>query len=691
MTITGRIREWIARAFRVGPAAVDWWAGDQGKADWDATNYQGYVTASPTAYACLRVRSEALAGIPYRLHEGAERTPIVEHPLLDLLAKVNPHWTWSRLIDATEMALGTWGKAFWIAEGRGPRYDQPPQELWWVSPERMRPRVSAESYLTGWVYEANGRRIEFDAREVIWFRYPNPWDEFDGLSPLLPVRPVIEAMSDAMASNRDIFRNGLQPGGIISPADKDTYLTADQRRELEDAINLRLRGRDRRHRTMVLSAAVKFETPKLTPVEAEFINLLNWGVAEICKVYKVPPTKVQDFSRATYSNVEQADKALYTDCLIPEARMLAAEITEQLLPMFGLEGARFEFDFSGAKALQEDMTEITSQMVQLTSIGVPLNRLLQVMRPELLPTDAEGYPWGDGPSASPPPPPADQSTAGLAAEAARILAAYQAKAIGYGSEAHLTEMRAFDDRTRPWERRFAVLVADLMDTQRQAILDDLAGGIKALDPREPFDRDAADAEFADAALPLMRDVQLAAGASALRRVGVAIDFSLDAPGARRALQARAQRFAREVNRTTWTLLKTSLAEGMAAGESVPDLEARVNQVMGERIRSSAETIARTEVVSAYNEGTVEGYRQSGIVAQKTWLAALDDRTRDAHVALHGQTVELDGEWAIDGATAGAPGQFGVAELDINCRCTTVPVVGSKAVAVLQVGSVNGKQ
>ena len=48
---------------------------------------------------------------------------------------------------------------------------------------------------------------------------------------------------------------------------------------------------------------------------------------------------------------------------------------------------------------------------------------------------------------------------------------------------------------------------------------------------------------------------------------------------------------------------------------------------------------------------------------------MDDRVRDSHDYLLGQTVGIDEDfYTWDGAHAPAPGMFGVPEEDINCRC-----------------------
>jgi uncharacterized protein with gpF-like domain len=139
----------------------------------------------------------------------------------------------------------------------------------------------------------------------------------------------------------------------------------------------------------------------------------------------------------------------------------------------------------------------------------------------------------------------------------------------------------------------------------------------------------------------------------------------------RFLEGRAQRFAVEVNDTTWNELQTALGEGMTAGESIPELAERALAVMEGRIRSTPGTIARTEVIGANNGGTLLAWEQSDLVEEKTWLAALDDRTRDTHIDAHGQTVKLNEDFKVGAGKGPHPGAIGIAEEDIACRCAMI--------------------
>jgi SPP1 gp7 family putative phage head morphogenesis protein len=172
----------------------------------------------------------------------------------------------------------------------------------------------------------------------------------------------------------------------------------------------------------------------------------------------------------------------------------------------------------------------------------------------------------------------------------------------------------------------------------------------------------------------VREIVADAGEVAMADVGLSLAFDVHEPNVVRFLEQRAQRFAVEVNETTWTNLKGSLAEGIEAGESIPELAQRVENVMGDRIRSSGTTIARTEVIGASNGGTQLSWEQSGVVAGKEWLAAIDERTRETHVEAHGQQVRLDADFSVGDGSGPQPGQIGLAEEDINCRCTSVAIL-----------------
>ena len=85
----------------------------------------------------------------------------------------------------------------------------------------------------------------------------------------------------------------------------------------------------------------------------------------------------------------------------------------------------------------------------------------------------------------------------------------------------------------------------------------------------------------------------------------------------------------------------------------------------------AETIARTEIISAARTGQFQGDEQSGMVIGKTWNSVHQSNTRDAHAAADGQTVRFEDPFTVGGEELMFPGDTSLgasADNVIQCRC-----------------------
>jgi SPP1 gp7 family putative phage head morphogenesis protein len=164
--------------------------------------------------------------------------------------------------------------------------------------------------------------------------------------------------------------------------------------------------------------------------------------------------------------------------------------------------------------------------------------------------------------------------------------------------------------------------------------------------------------------------------AALDELGVGGRFDMRNPLVRQRLEQAAGERIRLINATTLDALREQLAAAAANGEGIDAVKWRVEQVFEDAKGYRAECIARTELVGLSNAANVEAWRQSGVVDGKEWLSVRDGNTRDSHRGLDGQTVDsVDGLFRTDaGRTTQRPGGFGIAEEDINCRCTALPRV-----------------
>ena len=82
-------------------------------------------------------------------------------------------------------------------------------------------------------------------------------------------------------------------------------------------------------------------------------------------------------------------------------------------------------------------------------------------------------------------------------------------------------------------------------------------------------------------------------------------------------------------------------------------------------------IADTETHRIANTAALDTAKYAGAM-NKTWVTMLDDRVRDTHDYLEGETVGIDDDfYTYDGDHASAPGLFTLAENNVNCRCELI--------------------
>lgn len=394
MGLLERVR--AERAWPVGKAEEarweqSWWHQD----NYSPPEYGDYLATSNDIYSVANFRARHIGGLDLRVFRGrdSEKEEITSGPVPDILRRVNPHWTFKRLMRMTELSMCLWGEAFWAVEK--PPGGQPKQ-LWWMKSDRVKVVPDPQNYIKGYLYEGStGELIPFAPSEVIWFRYPNPLDEMAGLSPVAAARLAADTSSAMMKSNRNLFSNGMQMGGLVTPAKDRTTFSPEQADDLEKKLEQRFKGVDKAHKWGVLRFDAQVQQMSVTPEDAQFIAGLNMTFRQVCRAYGVPSPLLYDLEHATLANLRELQLTLWQDTLVPDAQFYAADIEEQLLPMFrrGRGAPRqpdhVAWDFSGVPSLQESSKAVWDRERQQIEVGALL--INEWRKDKGLPP----VPWGD--------------------------------------------------------------------------------------------------------------------------------------------------------------------------------------------------------------------------------------------------------------------------------------------------------
>lgn len=280
-------------------------------------------------YGCVKARSEDLGKVPLMLRRRARQggwLPDRTHPISRLLARPNRWMTWIDFVSYWETSMCLRGNAY-VVILRG--HAGEPVELVPVSPDTTSVSVSAEGYLYYTVsHKLIGQNVKLHQDNVLHSRGMIVDGGYIGASPIACAQEAIGLALATQQHGAILFRQGAQLSGVIThPGD----LSAEAKNYLSDAFSSRFAGVQNAHKVPVLDEGMKFEKLAMTNQDSQFLETRAMQRIEICAIFRVPPHKVMDLSRATFSNIENQEQSYINDALMPDAERLAQEMTEKLL------------------------------------------------------------------------------------------------------------------------------------------------------------------------------------------------------------------------------------------------------------------------------------------------------------------------------------------------------------------------
>ncbi len=380
----------IRRSSRAAAADLDPAGETFGAAGgWANPEYGAYYATSVSVYAAIKLRADAVSrptATVYRRDAAGNRRPVAAgHPVPTLLERVNPWYTRADLWQATEIYLNLWGQAFWALE----RNEAGHQEIWPLRPDRVTVLPDRRRHIRGFVYRGrNGSPVAYTPDELIWLRYFNPLEEFAGLSPLAPARLAVDMGRDGLRFNRNFLRNSAQPDLVLLT---DAQLTDAEIEEFYTRWDARYRGVQNAHRPAIANFVRDIRTLGLSHRDMDFIRGLRWSLEEVSRAYGVPKPLLSDLERATFANINAAERIFWRNTIVPELRFLEEQLNRMLLPRLGYPELELQFDLTAIEAIQEDENSRVNREVQLLDRGVVT--INELRRERNLPD----VPWGNEP------------------------------------------------------------------------------------------------------------------------------------------------------------------------------------------------------------------------------------------------------------------------------------------------------
>jgi len=270
--------------------------------------------ALTAVYACVRVRAESFALLPFRLYRtrpGGARQRVADHWLVRLFCRQPNRWQtpfqWREMLQSH---LDLRGNAFneIVEDGRGGIAELRP-----LHPDRMTAELLGE---TDWRYRYQQRDGSFRIlrRDQVWHLRGLGGNGIVGYNPIELAREALgEALQYQSYAARFFANNATPPAWIKYPG---TIGDKAKREQLRESIQAAQTGANR-GKLMVLDQGMELNALQVNLRDLQFLEARKDKVPEIARMFRVPPHKIGDLSKATFSNIEQQAIEFWQDAIQP--------------------------------------------------------------------------------------------------------------------------------------------------------------------------------------------------------------------------------------------------------------------------------------------------------------------------------------------------------------------------------------
>ncbi len=640
-------------------------------------------------FPCVQARSEEVGNIELKLYKGDKlnNKEILNHPLLDLLNRVNDYTTKFQLFSATQAFKDLHGNSFWYLARAGKDGKGDIQEIYLMRPDKVRIVISKENPLQVLRYEytqPDGKIIPFTPEEILHHKEFSPTANHPfphlGMGIVQAAAYAIDTDNEARTWNLNFFRNSARPDGILY-TDGEGALDADSTKRMKEEWNEEHGGSERAHKTAVLSGGLKWQEITRSQKDMDFIQQKIQSRDEILALFRTPKSIVgitDDVNRAN------ADASVYIFALRtvkPLMQKLVDTLNEFLVPEYG-----DDLFLSFKSPVPDDRAEIVDEYTKGYGVWLTRNEIRakegllptengdQFLESNLLTVVDEAKPAKKQlkkiVKKSEPEKPEEEKS-----EAEKLVEKFTAKLPKSDKktlsvDAKSAYIQSWIKRTDDHSNAFKRKMIDYFTKQEAEVQSNLRDEMKGLEAKEYklkavsdiiFDQDKAVKAGINLITPFIRQYikdSGEAGNTAANGEG----FSMATETISKFITDRSKFFAENINDTTADQLLASIQDGVNASETLEEISARIAGIYDQAKNYRTDMIARTEVSASSNFGAIEGYKQAGV--EKHQWAVVDPQDEDCKED-EGAIVKI--------GDAFPSGAIQPPDPHPNCMCTTLPV------------------
>lgn len=293
-----------------------------------------------TVYSCVRLIADTIGTLPIhvkrRMPDGS-RVTVYNHPVAKLLNRPSPLFSridlMRSIIASEELSGNGYG---YIAERDSKGY---PTRIDYFKSNEVEVMAGDNDIF----YSIAPLRAIVPSRDIIHFKGYAP-DGIVGKSPIQLLRDEMENCQNATKCSKDLFKHDLRTAGVFST---DQKLGKESLANLFKTLGAMVRKAKTTGAPIILEEGLKYSPIQLSPEDAQFVATKLQTIDQVASAYRVPPHKVGDLTRGTYSNNEQGNIEFYIDCIRPKIEQIEEDLNHKLFLESEKEEYYIDIDFRG--------------------------------------------------------------------------------------------------------------------------------------------------------------------------------------------------------------------------------------------------------------------------------------------------------------------------------------------------------
>ena len=287
--------------------------------EYSALNYSAVFNA-------ISLISGTVSTLPLGLRRKEDRKTLTvdSNPLHSVLRdQANPYMT---AMTMREVGMGHvlgWGNSY--AEIVRNRMGEV-IELWPITPNRVQVKLF-NGELVYIIKMTNGEDVVLPREQVLHI----PGLGFDGYVGYSIISLAANAIGLGLAMETfgsRYFGNGTHPGVIVSHPGK---LSPEAAAGLQKSLVSAYSGLGKSHRLMLLEEGMDLKKLGVPPNDSQFLESRQFQVPEIARWFNLPPHKLKDLTKSSFSNIEAEQISFVTDSILPWLVRLEQNYKMQLL------------------------------------------------------------------------------------------------------------------------------------------------------------------------------------------------------------------------------------------------------------------------------------------------------------------------------------------------------------------------